>query len=131
MRYSLIKSYLFVLLALFLVSWVISGSDSFKKCFRGNENKETYASLQEDYDVITKAIIRIRFNGECGLHFFGDSSAAITALATIAIAWFTLSLRDSTNKLWVEGERNSLSPKMSSLRRTGQKYLSSRSRCIS
>jgi hypothetical protein len=30
---------------------------------------------------------------------------AITALATIAIAWFTLSLRRSTDKLWEAGER--------------------------
>jgi hypothetical protein len=32
-------------------------------------------------------------------------SVAITALATIAIAWFTLSLRRSTDKLWDAGER--------------------------
>ena len=30
---------------------------------------------------------------------------AITALATIAIAWFTWSLRRSTDKLWDAGER--------------------------
>lgn len=30
---------------------------------------------------------------------------AVTALATIAIAWFTLSLRRSTDKLWEAGER--------------------------
>jgi hypothetical protein len=106
MRYGKTIPYLSALLALSLVVvWVISGSDSFKKCFRNNENQETYEPLKEDFDVIRKAVVRIRLNGECGLHFFGDNSAAITALATIAIAWFTLSLRDSTNKLWVEGGR--------------------------
>jgi hypothetical protein len=105
MRYSKIVPYLSALLASSLVVWVISGSDSFKKCFRDNENKETYEPLKKDFDVITKTAVRIRLNGECGLHFFGDSSAAITAFATIAIAWFTLSLRDSTNKLWAAGNR--------------------------
>jgi hypothetical protein len=88
-----------------IVAWVISGSTSFKICFHENEHGETYASLYENINVISKAIIRIRLNGECGLRFFGDVSAAITALATIAIAWFTLSLRESTNKLWNAGER--------------------------
>ena len=32
-------------------------------------------------------------------------SAAITAAATIAIAWFTLTLRRSTDRLWEAGER--------------------------
>lgn len=33
---------------------------------------------------------------------------AITALATIAIAWFTLSLRRSTDRLWYAGERSAI-----------------------
>jgi hypothetical protein len=43
------------------------------------------------------------------LHVIGSSlepySAFITAIATIFIAWFTLSLRQSTDKLWNAGER--------------------------
>jgi hypothetical protein len=34
-----------------------------------------------------------------------DYNALITAIATIFIAWFTLSLRQSTDKLWNAGER--------------------------
>lgn len=32
----------------------------------------------------------------------------LTALATLAIAWFTLSLRQSTDRLWIAGERSTI-----------------------
>jgi len=38
-------------------------------------------------------------------HLLDSSSAFITAVATGFIAWFTLSLRQSTDKLWDAGER--------------------------
>ena len=46
--------------------------------------------------------IYIAFKVQAFLDFIG---VAITALATIAIAWFTLTLKRSTDKLWDAGER--------------------------
>jgi hypothetical protein len=39
--------------------------------------------------------------------FVEEHSGAFTALATVAIAWFTLSLRESTDRLWDASERHS------------------------
>jgi hypothetical protein len=38
-------------------------------------------------------------------HWFDVSSAVITALATVAIASFTLTLKRATDRLWIAGER--------------------------
>jgi hypothetical protein len=87
------------------VIWVVSGSESFQTCFQNNKHASAYRSLYENVDIISKAIARIRLNGECGVHFFGDASSAITALATILIAMFTFTLKSATDKLWLAGER--------------------------
>jgi hypothetical protein len=100
MPYKNITISLLILLGLLFVAWVISGSQSFKTCFRNNENAQTYSALQEDINVVTKAVIRIRLNSECALHFFGDDSAAITALSTLLIAAFTWTLWLSTRRQW-------------------------------
>jgi hypothetical protein len=46
--------------------------------------------------------VYVAFKVQAFLDFLG---VAITAVATIAIAWFTLTLRRSTDKLWDAGER--------------------------
>jgi hypothetical protein len=90
----------FVLTALILVAWVVSGSQAFQSCFQDNKYTDNYRALYESVDIITKSIIRLRLNAKCSLIFFDKDSGALTALATIAIAWFTWTLRQSNEKLW-------------------------------
>jgi hypothetical protein len=90
---------------LVFVAWVISGSQSFQTCFQENKRTNTYQSLYENGSVISKMIVRTRLNGECGVHFFGDESSAITSLATLLIAAFTFTLWRATDKMWIAGEK--------------------------
>jgi hypothetical protein len=88
---------IFVLLAL-LFAWVVSGSQAFQSCFHENNNTESYRGLYESESVIGKSIIRLWLNAECGLTFFDKDSGALTAIATIAIAWFTWTLWGATTE---------------------------------
>jgi hypothetical protein len=54
------------------------------------------------YSVVPFLIVKIG-------KFLDSLGVAITALATFAIAWFTLSLRQSTDKLWDAGNEQRLS----------------------
>jgi hypothetical protein len=89
---------IFVLLALILFAWVVSGSQAFQSCFHENKNTESYRGLYESENVIGKSIIRLRLNAECGLTFLDKDSGALTAIATIAIAWFTWTLWRATTE---------------------------------
>jgi hypothetical protein len=43
------------------------------------------------------------------LKFFDDHNGVMTAIATAVVAWFTFSLRQSTDKLWDAGNQQRLS----------------------
>jgi hypothetical protein len=91
---ALIASFCFLLLIIFLV-WMTAPA-VYNHCY-----KDEYTGAKEcpPYDVISFSFAVIN-------KFLSDSSAAITALATAFIAWFTYTLWDSTTRLWETEERN-------------------------
>jgi hypothetical protein len=80
---------------------VISVSESFRNCFQHHKHTDAYGALYEGGDAISNAIIRLRLNGECGVHFFDDHGSAVAAIATLFIALFTFTLWQATKKLWL------------------------------
>jgi hypothetical protein len=75
------------------------GDDS-PSCASVSFNPETWQQDCSAYNAILYALWKI---GE----FVDSHSGAFTTLATVAIAAFTLTLWQSTNKLWLAGERHS------------------------
>jgi hypothetical protein len=83
------------LLLLLIAAWT-SGSSG-QVCGYGHDgHQENCASYNLAFFFILQA-------GEI-INYYG---ALITAFATIAIAWFTWTLRNSTERLWIAGERHS------------------------
>lgn len=81
-----------------LIAGIVSGSQAFQSCFQEQKHADTYKALYESINIILKSIIRLRLNAECGLTFLDKDSGAITALATVAIAGFTLTLWRATTE---------------------------------
>jgi hypothetical protein len=73
-------------------------SQSFQTCIYPNTHDYQGNTLQKDYWSVAWMW------GWCFTGAIHDYAEFIAALAAIAIAWFTLSLRESTDKLWKASE---------------------------
>jgi hypothetical protein len=74
-------------------------SQSFQTCIYANTHDYQDKPLQKDYWSI------IRMWGWCFTGALREYAEVLGAVATIAIALFTLALRESTDRLWEAGER--------------------------
>jgi hypothetical protein len=74
-------------------------SQSFQTCIYPNTHDYQGNPLQKEYWSV------IHLWGWCFTGAIHEYAEVIAAIATIAIAWFTLSRRESTDKLWEAGER--------------------------
>jgi hypothetical protein len=80
------------IVGLAFVVWVVLASQSFQSCVQANQYQHSNESLAESLRIF----IGIRW--WCAGVFVNSNGIAITALATIAVAWFTFSLRDATTQ---------------------------------
>jgi hypothetical protein len=65
-------------------------------------SKDTYQGLSASLQLTVAAIWHV-------LEFLDDHNGVMTAIATGVVAWFTFSLRQSTDKLWDAGNQQRLS----------------------
>jgi hypothetical protein len=100
------------IIAIALLIWIVDTSPSFHQCVHEHKNDERYNALHQSGSVLSRAIINLRLNTACVGDFTRENEGAITALATLGIALFTvilanatIGLRESTKKLWEAGER--------------------------
>ncbi len=86
-----------------LVFWFVYASESFQGCINGSENQTTHDTAQNG---------GANFFGVFGIYprclggFVHLNRESITALSTLFIALFTLTLWVSTHNLWKAGERH-------------------------
>jgi hypothetical protein len=89
-------------LGLVALVWIVESSQSFQSCVKNAQYQAGEQTLKKhlaDFSVL------IRQRGSCIGFFIHRNEGAITALATLLIALFTLTLWRSTDKLWEAGER--------------------------
>jgi hypothetical protein len=77
--------------------YVAVGSTSFQICMADKENKQSeQASKKNSPEVLRSLIESARVKTDCAFVFLYDSRDAVTAIATVFIALFTLTLWRST-----------------------------------
>jgi hypothetical protein len=89
-------------LLLVALVWIVEGSQSFQSCVQGAQYEKGEKTFQKRIADFSTLLDRRRV---CLGIFLHDNEAAITALATIFIALFTLTLWQSTDRLWEASER--------------------------
>jgi hypothetical protein len=87
-------------------SFVIWKEPSFQQCIGNQEKQETSSQSKNDPPKIAYSpLIYARIDTVCAGRWGFDNRDAITAVATIFIALFTLTLWWSTDKMWQEAKR--------------------------
>jgi hypothetical protein len=78
------------------IVWIVVSAQSFQKCVHEHKNGNQYKALHEGSDVlgslIRRKIARFRLVSYCAVDFTDANEHAITALAGVAVALFTLYL---------------------------------------
>jgi hypothetical protein len=88
--------------AVVAIVWIVESSQSFQSCIKDAQYEKGEQSLQK---ILTDLSILIRWQKDCLGVFIDQNDGTITALATFLIALFTLTLWQSTNKLWDGAEK--------------------------
>ena len=83
--------------------WVVRSLDAFGHCIHQDKNYKEYRAFHEQALFVVKFFVRLGLNGFCTAHTANVYQGAITALAGIAVAFFTFALKGSTEKLWRAG----------------------------
>lgn len=88
-----------------LVTWLATFSPSYQKCVtdyadsaRSNEAKKSHPETAGGISIRSLVFAR------CEGIFLDENSVLLTAIATLAIAGFTLTLKQSTDRLWQASE---------------------------
>ena len=93
-------------LALAISLSVVGTSKSFEACVRKEKNTKPYSALYQSPSVVRRAVVRLHLNATCAGQFTDENGAAIAALATIVLAYFTFTLWGATRgMLDVAGEQ--------------------------
>jgi len=93
------------LTAIVLVGALIGTSDSFEKCIKDRKSHHPYHALHEEGGLLVKMIARLELHVACGRVTTGENDGAITALATIALTFFTFALWRATTQIIAVSER--------------------------
>lgn len=100
------RRHLLPLLVLALVTWgsfVAWSQPSFQECIDKHQREEADRQHYEDAKRLPYSFfLYAAIDTNCAGHFVHRNEGAITAFATIVIAFFTLTLWRSTDKLWAE-----------------------------
>ena len=102
---NIAKGTAFGIALILVVIWLVMGSQSFHDCVHTYKYQNPYDNLHTEPSPLGRGILRLRLNAVCVGSSINREQGALTLLATAMIAWFTFSLRQSTDKLWVAGER--------------------------
>lgn len=84
--------------------WLVNVSPSFKNCIHTEKNEKTYQTLREDPTVVQGAPIRLELHAVCVEGWTEKYEGAVSAVATVFIAIFTLTLWGATKRLWQSAE---------------------------
>jgi hypothetical protein len=93
------------IIGIVLLGWLVNISPTFKECVREHKNDSAYKALKEDPGIIHGMSLRTELHAVCVENWTEKYEGAIGALATLAIAAFTVMLWRSTDKLWKAGEQ--------------------------
>jgi hypothetical protein len=89
-----------------MLAFVLIGtSGSFQQCVHERKAHQAYHTLHEKGSVLAKTIVRLELQAICARVSAGENDGAIAAIATIAVAFFTLTLWRATDRLWRSAER--------------------------
>lgn len=93
------------LLVLVVYLLIATHSSSFHECFEAEKGKSSYHQLGEGRSGLG-VLARFRLHQTCVGAFTDGNKEAITALATLLIAAFTITLSIATRKLWRSAEKD-------------------------
>jgi hypothetical protein len=89
---SHLRKAIFAVACMGVLVWLIGSSESFEKCVKERKEQQAYNALHEEGPFFIKFIVRLSLNAACGRVTAGNNDGAITAIATIIIAMFTIVL---------------------------------------
>jgi hypothetical protein len=85
------------IVAVGLVVWIVVSSQSFQSCINQSKDQASEQAFQKGpSDLVISLIRRINFSAHCVGEFIDNNNEAITAISTLFIALFTLTLWVST-----------------------------------
>ncbi len=73
---------------------------------KDRKNHDAYNALHEERSSFVKTVVRFELHAACARVTAGENDGSIAALATIAVAFFTLTLWRATNRLWQAAEKD-------------------------
>jgi len=83
--------------------WIVRSTGAFGHCIHERKNYKEYQALHENALFVIKLFVRLGLNSVCTAHAANVYQGVMAALTAIAIATFTFTLWQSTEKLWRAG----------------------------
>jgi hypothetical protein len=93
------KAALLAALAALFAVYLIGSSKSFQDCINQRKNHQAYHALHEKGPLLVKTIVRVELHAACARVTSSENDGALTALATIVVAFFTFTLWRSTTDM--------------------------------
>lgn len=83
--------------AILIGLWIVTGSQSFKSCIHDHKNDEAYYGLKDE-SVSNRFFARRHLQFDCAGEAIDKHNSVVTAIATVFIAFFTLTLWNATSE---------------------------------
>lgn len=90
--------------ALVVIATLAGSSQSFQDCVHDRKNRQPYQALHKKGPLFVKTITRLELHATCVRVSAAENDAAIAAIATIVVAFFTFTLWCATTRLWQSAE---------------------------
>lgn len=97
------RLWVLALAAIAMIGWLVSSSPAFQECVHKGKNQYAYRALYENHPVAA-GLARLHLQTVCVENWTNEYQGAIGALATLMVAIFTLTLSNTTKRLWQSAE---------------------------
>jgi hypothetical protein len=84
-------------LAMLIGIWIVGGSQSFKTCIHEHKNDNAYQGLKNEA-ITNRFFVRRHLQFDCAGEAIDKHNPVVTAIATVFIAFFTLTLWNATTE---------------------------------
>lgn len=97
------RFWILALAAITVFGWVVNSSPAFQQCVHKDKSQYAYRALYENHPLAA-SLARLHLQTVCVETWTNKYQGAIGALATLMVAIFTLTLSNTTKRLWRSAE---------------------------